>query len=59
MSELQAALAGAIGHGLHAAVVLVSGAVEDDLRDAGRLRLLRDALADRDDFSDFVPVSFA
>ena len=32
MSELQPALAGAVGHRLHAAVILVTSAVEDDLR---------------------------
>src|SRR5687768_245855 len=44
--ELQAALAGAVGHRLHAAVVLVARAVEDHARDAGRLRPLGDELAD-------------
>src|SRR5688572_25148789 len=46
MSELQSALAGAIGHCLHAAVISVSSPVEDDLRDARVLCLRRQALAD-------------
>src|SRR5688572_25216462 len=46
MSELQSALAGAIGHCLHAAVISVSSAVEDDLRDSRVLRLRGQSLAD-------------
>src|SRR6476661_4245971 len=46
MLELQASLTGAISHGLHSAVILVTGTVEDDLRDAGCLRLLGNRLAD-------------
>src|SRR6185437_11530624 len=45
-SELQPAIAGAIGHRLHAAVILISRAVEDDLRDARVLSLGRNATAD-------------
>src|SRR5687767_5745790 len=46
MLELQASLTGAIGHGLHSAVILVTGTVEDDLGDAGCLRLFGNRLAD-------------
>src|SRR5215208_5560375 len=46
MSELQAALAGAVGHRLHAAVVLVAGAVEDHPGDPRFLGAARDLLAD-------------
>src|SRR4029450_5609059 len=45
-SERQAALAGAIGKGRDAAVVLVAGAVEDHAVDAGRLGALGNELAD-------------
>src|SRR5581483_3747216 len=45
--ELQPAFAGAIGHRLDAAVVTVSGAVDDHLADPRRLRLLGDPLAHR------------
>src|SRR5262245_6567040 len=45
-SELQAAGASRVGQSLHAAVVLVAGAVECDLLDALFLRLRGDALAD-------------
>src|SRR3990172_6760259 len=45
MSELQSALAGAVGQRLHAAVVPVSSAVEDDLRHARFLRARSDPLA--------------
>ena len=45
MLELQTALAGAVGHRLHAAVVLVSRTVEHDAADSGGLRLLGDRLA--------------
>src|SRR5487761_2196424 len=47
MLKLQTALAGAVGHRFHAAVVLVSGAVEAHARDSRRFRLLGDRLADR------------
>src|SRR5688500_18740960 len=46
MSELQSALTGAIGHCLHAAVISVSSAVEDDLRDARVLCPGGESLAD-------------
>src|SRR5215470_6058961 len=45
-SELEAALAGALGDRLHAAVVQESVAVEDDARDALLLAAARDELAD-------------
>src|SRR3954452_11069134 len=45
ISETQAALAGALGEGLDAAVVLVSAAVEDRGFDAGRLGALGQRLA--------------
>src|SRR3954452_2212130 len=45
-SEREAALAGAVGEGRDAAVVLVAGAVEDHTVDPGRARALRDELAD-------------
>ena len=45
-SERQPALAGAVGQGRDAAVVLVAGAVEDDAVDAGGLGALGDELAD-------------
>src|SRR5687767_2132630 len=45
MSELQSALTGAIGHCLHAAVISVSSAVEDDLRDSRVLGLRGQSLA--------------
>src|SRR3954454_13930828 len=45
ISETQAALAGALGEGLDAAVVLVSAAVEDRGLDAGRLGALGQRLA--------------
>src|SRR3954451_15712259 len=45
ISETQAALAGALGEGLDAAVVLVSAAVEDRGLDAGRLGTLGQHLA--------------
>src|SRR4029077_12666945 len=48
--ELQAALAGAVGHGFHAAVVFVTRAIEHDLADPGALRLGRDPLADLERF---------
>src|SRR3954451_10043650 len=44
--ELQAALPGGVGQGLHPAVIQVSAAVEDDPRDAGVPRALRDEAAD-------------
>src|SRR4051812_48180967 len=46
MSELQTALAGAVGHRLHAAMVLVASAIEDDARDPGLFGPLRDPLTD-------------
>src|SRR6188472_3087505 len=45
-SEGQAALAGAIGKGRDAAVVLVAGTVKDHAVDAGRLGALGDELTD-------------
>src|SRR4051794_16618190 len=45
-SEREAALAGAVGEGRDAAVVLVAGAVEDHALDARRLGPLGDELAD-------------
>ena len=45
-SELQPALAGGVGQGLHPAVVLEAVAVERDLFDAGGLGLLGDVFAD-------------
>src|SRR6476660_2231612 len=45
-SEGQAALAGAVGQGRDATVVLVARSVEDDAVDAGSLRPLGDELAD-------------
>src|SRR3954471_8381886 len=45
MLELQSALPGAFGHCFHAAVILITSAVENDLGDAGGLRALGDALA--------------
>ena len=46
VTELQPALAGAVGHRGDAAVVAVAAAVEDDRVDAGRLGALGDELAD-------------
>ena len=45
-SERQPALAGAVGQGRDAAVVLVAGSVEDDSLDTGPLGALGDQLAD-------------
>src|SRR5688572_7185552 len=45
MSELQSALAGGVGHRLHAAVVPVSGPVEHHMGDPRALRALRHCLA--------------
>src|SRR4051794_24664588 len=44
--DCQAGFAGAVGHGLDAAVVLVAAAIEHGGLDAGGLRALRDELAD-------------
>src|SRR5438552_2070897 len=46
MLELQSALPGAFGHRLHAAVILIAAAIEDDLRDAGRLGAFGDSFPD-------------
>src|SRR4051794_38676077 len=45
-SELQSALAGAVGHSRHASRVLVAGAVEDDRSDSGGLGAVGHELAD-------------
>src|SRR6185312_5958617 len=45
-SKLQAALTGAVGHRLHAAVVSVPRSIEHDAADACCLRALRDRLSD-------------
>src|SRR6266550_4683840 len=47
-SELQSPFAGAVGHRLHAPVVLVTAAVEHDLHDALLLGLRRDELPQRE-----------
>ena len=46
--ELQPAFAGSVGHCFHAAVILVTSAVEHDLADAGGLGLLGNLLPNRD-----------
>src|SRR5919108_1916186 len=46
MSELQSALTGAIGHRLHAAVISIPSAVEDNPRDTRVLCLCGEPLAD-------------
>src|SRR5436190_9544926 len=48
MLELQPAFAGSVGHRLHAAVILVPGTVEHDLRDPRILGPGSDALAHLD-----------
>src|SRR5919107_5674430 len=55
MLELQAALAGALGNGLHAAVILVPRPVEDDLRDPGLLGAGRQQLPDLSRLLDLLP----
>ena len=45
-SELEATLAGGVGQGRDAAVVLVPRAVEHDVLHTGRLRALRDETPD-------------
>src|SRR3954469_11556920 len=46
MLELQSALPGTFGHRFHAAVILISRAVEDDLGDSRRLCAFSDPLTD-------------
>ena len=55
-SELEAALAGALGERLDAAVIHVAAAVEHDLGDAGLLRPLGELLADGRAASTVAPV---
>src|SRR5687767_14668297 len=45
--QVEAALAGALGERSDPPVVLVAAPIEDHVADAGRLRTLRDGLADR------------
>src|SRR5213594_1387624 len=46
--KLQSTFPGAVGHRLHAPVVLIAGAVEHDLGDTALLRLGRDQLSQRE-----------
>src|SRR3954465_8523707 len=46
-SEIQPALAGGVGQGLHPAMIHIGAAIEHDALDPGRLRALGNQLADR------------
>src|SRR3954451_4803795 len=46
-SEIEPALAGGVGQGLHPAMIHIGAAIEHDALDAGRLGALGDQLADR------------
>src|SRR5579864_5007418 len=47
LSEIEPALAGSVGQGLHSAVIHITAAVEDDALDPGRLGAFGQRLADR------------